>query len=86
MGPIVAPPGCPRRRGVHGATALENRCILRRMGDLKGKRILDIGAGLGESSVYFALRAQASPIPICPPRWRASPSAWPICTVFAWPR
>jgi SAM-dependent methyltransferase len=26
------------------------------MGDLKGKRILDIGAGLGESSVYFALR------------------------------
>src|SRR5579862_2218432 len=37
-------------------TALENRFILDRMGDLKGKKVLDIGAGLGESSVYFALR------------------------------
>lgn len=37
-------------------TALENRFILGRMGPLQGKRLLDIGAGLGESSVYFALR------------------------------
>jgi ubiquinone/menaquinone biosynthesis C-methylase UbiE len=37
-------------------TALENRFILSRMGNLKGKRLLDIGAGLGESSVYFALQ------------------------------
>ena len=36
-------------------TALENRFILSRMGPLRGKRLLDIGAGLGESSVYFAL-------------------------------
>jgi 2-polyprenyl-3-methyl-5-hydroxy-6-metoxy-1,4-benzoquinol methylase len=36
--------------------AMENRHILRQMGDLKGKRILDIGAGLGESSVYFAMQ------------------------------
>jgi SAM-dependent methyltransferase len=36
-------------------TAMENRFILSHMGDLKGKRLLDIGAGLGESSVYFAL-------------------------------
>lgn len=36
-------------------TAPENRFILRRMGDLHGKRLLDVGAGLGESSVYFAL-------------------------------
>jgi SAM-dependent methyltransferase len=36
-------------------TALENRFILSKMGNLRGKRILDIGAGLGESSVYFAL-------------------------------
>lgn len=36
-------------------TAPENRFILSKMGNLKGKRILDIGAGLGESSVYFAL-------------------------------
>jgi SAM-dependent methyltransferase len=37
-------------------TALENRAILALMGDLKGKRLLDVGAGLGESSVYFALQ------------------------------
>jgi SAM-dependent methyltransferase len=37
-------------------TALENQFILSRMGSLSGKRLLDIGAGLGESSVYFALQ------------------------------
>jgi SAM-dependent methyltransferase len=37
-------------------TALENQFILSRMGPLSGKRLLDIGAGLGESSVYFALQ------------------------------
>jgi SAM-dependent methyltransferase len=37
-------------------TALENQFILRRMGGLKGKKILDIGSGLGESSVYFAMQ------------------------------
>jgi 2-polyprenyl-3-methyl-5-hydroxy-6-metoxy-1,4-benzoquinol methylase len=37
-------------------TALENRFILRQIGDLRGKAVLDIGAGLGESSVYFALQ------------------------------
>lgn len=36
--------------------AVENRYIIRQMGNLAGKRILDIGCGLGESSVYFALR------------------------------
>jgi 2-polyprenyl-3-methyl-5-hydroxy-6-metoxy-1,4-benzoquinol methylase len=36
-------------------TALENRFFLTRLGDLHGKRILDIGCGLGESSVMFAL-------------------------------
>jgi SAM-dependent methyltransferase len=37
-------------------TALENQFILRQMGLLAGKKLLDIGAGLGESSVYFALQ------------------------------
>jgi SAM-dependent methyltransferase len=37
-------------------TALENLFMLSRMGNLQGKRLLDIGAGLGESSVYFALQ------------------------------
>ena len=45
---------------VHAAfeapTAVENKAILARMGDLTGKRLLDVGCGLGESSVYFALK------------------------------
>jgi SAM-dependent methyltransferase len=48
-------------------TALENRFILSRMGDVRGKRLLDIGAGLGESSVYFALQgAQVTMTDISP--------------------
>lgn len=37
-------------------TAMENQFILKRMGDIRGKKLLDVGAGLGESSVYFALQ------------------------------
>jgi len=37
-------------------TAMENKFILRQMGPLQGKTLLDLGAGLGESSVYFALK------------------------------
>jgi len=37
--------------------ALENRYIVRKMGSLAGKKLLDVGSGLGESSVYFAFRA-----------------------------
>jgi ubiquinone/menaquinone biosynthesis C-methylase UbiE len=48
-------------------TALENRFIRSRMGNLRGKRLLDIGAGLGESSVYFALQgAQVTMTDISP--------------------
>jgi len=48
-------------------TALENRFILGRMGPLSGKKLLDIGAGLGESSVYFALQgAQVTTVDISP--------------------
>ncbi|PSB42853.1 SAM-dependent methyltransferase [Cyanosarcina cf. burmensis CCALA 770] len=35
-------------------TAPENRFILRQMGDVQGKKILDLGCGAGENSVYFA--------------------------------
>ena len=37
-------------------SALENHFILERLGCLQGKRVLDIGCGLGESSITFALR------------------------------
>jgi SAM-dependent methyltransferase len=37
-------------------TALENRFIMQLLDPVKGKRVLDVGAGLGESSVYFALQ------------------------------
>ena len=48
-------------------TALENQFILHRMGDLRGKKLLDIGAGLGESSVYFALQgADVTTVDISP--------------------
>ena len=35
-------------------TAPENQFILKHMGDIKGKRLLDLGCGAGENSVYFA--------------------------------
>ena len=48
-------------------TALENQFILSLMGDLSGKKLLDLGAGLGESSVYFALRgAQVTTVDVSP--------------------
>jgi SAM-dependent methyltransferase len=39
-----------------GSTAPENRFILSRLGDLSGKRLLDLGCGPGESTLYFAQR------------------------------
>lgn len=48
-------------------TALENRFILSRIGSLRGKKLLDIGAGLGESSVYFALQgAKVTTVDVSP--------------------
>src|SRR4051812_39180681 len=44
------------REAFESPTAVENKFILREMGPLAGKRLLDIGSGLGESSVYFALQ------------------------------
>jgi SAM-dependent methyltransferase len=37
-------------------TAPENRFILGRLGDLRGRRVLDLGSGRGEAAVYLALR------------------------------
>jgi len=37
-------------------TAPENRFILKHLGDVKGKYLLDLGCGAGENSVYFATK------------------------------
>jgi ubiquinone/menaquinone biosynthesis C-methylase UbiE len=37
-------------------TAPENRFILKHLGDVQGKVLLDLGCGAGENSVYFAKR------------------------------
>jgi 2-polyprenyl-3-methyl-5-hydroxy-6-metoxy-1,4-benzoquinol methylase len=44
------------RSAFEAITAPENRLILSLMGDLSGLRRLDLGSGLGESAVTFALR------------------------------
>jgi ubiquinone/menaquinone biosynthesis C-methylase UbiE len=36
-------------------TAPENRFILKHLGDVRGKYLLDLGCGAGENSVYFAM-------------------------------
>lgn len=43
------------RTANEACTAPEMRFITRRLGNIKGKRLLDVGCGLGEASVYFAL-------------------------------
>lgn len=44
------------RKMNEACTAPEMRYITRTLGDVRGKRLLDVGCGLGEASVYFALR------------------------------
>jgi SAM-dependent methyltransferase len=43
------------RQRNEACTAPEMRHLRRALGDLRGKELLDIGCGLGEASVYFAL-------------------------------
>jgi 2-polyprenyl-3-methyl-5-hydroxy-6-metoxy-1,4-benzoquinol methylase len=43
------------RRANEACTAPEMRFIRAQLGDLRGRRLLDIGCGLGEASVYFAM-------------------------------
>ena len=38
------------------ATVPENKFILKKIGNVSGKTLLDIGCGTGEASVYFAIR------------------------------
>lgn len=36
--------------------ALDNRFVIRLLGDIRGKNILDLGCGIGEQAVYFGKR------------------------------
>jgi SAM-dependent methyltransferase len=55
------------REAFESPVALENRFVLDRLGPLRGLRLLDLGAGLGESSVYFALQgAEVTTLDISP--------------------
>jgi 2-polyprenyl-3-methyl-5-hydroxy-6-metoxy-1,4-benzoquinol methylase len=44
------------REAFESPTAIENRFALAAMGNLKGKKVLDLGCGAGEAAVYFALQ------------------------------
>jgi SAM-dependent methyltransferase len=44
------------REAFEAPTAPEHRFIMGLLGDLKGRRVLDLGCGLGEAAVYFALQ------------------------------
>jgi SAM-dependent methyltransferase len=44
------------REAFEAPTAVENHFILSRMGPLRGVNLLDVGCGLGESAVYFAMQ------------------------------
>jgi SAM-dependent methyltransferase len=50
-----------------GPVALENQYILQQLGPLAGKKLLDVGAGWGESSVYFATKgAEVTAVDVSP--------------------
>lgn len=44
------------RESFETVTAVENRYVLEQFGELWGKHLLDIGCGMGESAVFFALQ------------------------------
>lgn len=44
------------RESFESSTTPEGHTIIEWMGDIKGKKVLDLGSGAGESAVYFALQ------------------------------
>jgi len=55
------------RAAFEAITAPENHFILGLMGDLRGQSILDLGSGLGEAAIYFALHgAQVTAADVSP--------------------
>jgi SAM-dependent methyltransferase len=51
--------GIDVRRANEAVTSPEMRYIRDALGDLRGKTLLDVGCGLGEASVYFAMEGAA---------------------------
>lgn len=57
----------PVREVFESPVAMENRFILQQLGPLAGKKLLDLGVGLGESSVYFATQgAEVTAVDVSP--------------------
>lgn len=55
------------RKSFEAIPSAENRLVLQWMGKLKGRRILDLGCGLGDAAVYFAMQgAQVTAVDISP--------------------
>ncbi|MBI4057618.1 MAG: class I SAM-dependent methyltransferase [Elusimicrobia bacterium] len=55
------------RESFEACTAMENRYAFERLSPVRGKRLLDLGCGAGETSVYFALQgAHVTAVDISP--------------------
>ena len=52
----IDPRTVPVRQTFAASTSPEPRWLLSQLGDLRGKRVLDLGTGAGEAAVYFALQ------------------------------
>jgi SAM-dependent methyltransferase len=55
-GGAIDPDEVPVVETFEACTAPENRYITAWLGDVRGRRVLDLGCGAGEAAVYFALR------------------------------
>lgn len=52
----IDPAAVKVRESFTGSTSPEGAWIAAQLGDLKGKRVLELGSGAGEGAVYFALQ------------------------------
>jgi len=52
----IDPATVPVVESFESSTCPESRWIVNRLGDLEGRRVLELGSGAGEGAVYFALR------------------------------
>ncbi|MFH1746386.1 MAG: class I SAM-dependent methyltransferase [Planctomycetota bacterium] len=55
-GQAIDPAHVPVVESFEACTAPENRFIMNWLGDVRGRRVLDLGCGAGEAAVYFAMQ------------------------------